>query len=744
MTVRAPIVAALAAIALTTLLALLAQLGLLGALGWGNINTNLPLEGVSNARAATLGEATGLRFDPSRSPAVAQAKALGLVAGDALAVIIHTEDVTTNLRLTLGWLSTQDLRRPVTATTRLNANTDPQQNMLLLAGHPRWRETVTQVALALENTAASNVPPGAFIARTEWLPANPVGGVRLLSAAWFQRDGNVLTPIESANRLLPLALWLALICATSLLAVALLFRKKPEPRAEALRVCASVLAVAAIVLTVLVNRWPGWTVPLGGGMAAALALLLLDRSLALPVRRSERVAIAMAAAGISVLLTPLVAMVALVPGLLLLLAQVRLSSASAPNRGLRAAGLVALIPALLLAAVAQGLIPAPNLLSPLTDPTKTLAMVVTSAGGLPGVALGMLAMHQLWPAPALSPRWSSVAVVAAVWALLGAVLVLAVPKIAVLAGGGSTFIALFLPLLACLALAVLPKLQTVARSVQETLTVEAKTEDDLSPQALALLDSHAERVAATLARREIGAAHSAMVQMTRIAPAAHATALARLRIALAESDLTTASSAATQLESAAVLTRADHDALLELAYRTNLAQRVIELAPGASHTESNVRALAIAQLLTQGVAPALQVLATWSDERTFAREIAELHLLNDDMRGTQQALVNSGIAMADTAGQAYIARLGMRAQGPEAHAKSINSIATFHPQLAPAQAAHGELLLRQGNVAGARARFLLAVELDPKMWPLQLRLQTIDAARAAPPNEPLRSHPPSA
>ena len=70
MTVRPPIVAAFAAIAVSTLLACVVQLGLLGALGTGNIDTNLTLEGVSNSRAASMGDATGLRFDPSRSPAV--------------------------------------------------------------------------------------------------------------------------------------------------------------------------------------------------------------------------------------------------------------------------------------------------------------------------------------------------------------------------------------------------------------------------------------------------------------------------------------------------------------------------------------------------------------------------------------------------------------------------------------------------------------------------------------------------
>lgn len=741
---RPPVVAAVAAIALAALFAFVVQLGLLGALGTGNINTEVAFDGVSNSRAASIGQADGLRFDPSRGPAVAQAKALRLAAGDALAVIIHTEDVTTNLRLTLGWLSTQDIRRPATASVQLAANPDPQQNVVLLSGHPRWRDTVTQVALALENAAPTTAPSGAFVARTELLPANPIGGARLLATAWFQRDGSILTPTESANRLLPLVLWLALICGSSLFAVALLFRKNPERRAEALRICATTLAFGVILLTLHTSRWPGWTVPLGGGVAAALALLLLDRTIALPLTMSQRTALALFMAAVTVLLTPLVAAVALTPGLILLFARWKPASASEPDRWLHAAGLAALLPALVLAAVAQGLIAAPDLLRPLTDPTKTLALVATSSGGLPGLALGMLAMHQLWPAPAQSQRWSTGAMAALVWALTGAVAVLAIPKIAVLASGSSTFIALFFPALACLGLAVLPKLQSVARSIAETIAVDAKSEVDLSAQALTLLESHAERVVATLSRREIGAARAAVVQMERIAPAARATTLARFRVALVESDLATATTAATQLESGAKLTIAEHDALLELAHRSNLQPRVIELAPGASHTEGNVRALAIAQLLTHGPELATQTLVAWPDEHTFAREIAELHLLNDDLPSTQQALVNTGIAMTDPLGQAYIARLGMRAQGAAAHAKSINSLATWHPQLGAAQAAQGELLLRQGNTSGGRARFLLALNLDPAMWPLQYHLQRIEAASVAPTSVQRNSHPPSA
>ena len=733
MTLRPTSVAALTAIAVSTLLALGVQLWMLGALGSSGSNRepDLALDAGANAQAEISGDTKGLRFAPLRGPAVAQATGLTIPADSAIALILQTKEVTSNLRLTIGWLTTFDIRRPYAATTKLATHAEHQQTVVLLAGHPRWKETITRVAVALENVGTVNVSvaPSALISNTELLPANPIGGVRLLNAAWFASSGSVLRPEESANRLLPMALWLTLICIVSLVAVALMYRKKPEQRAASLRACAIALTITATVLTLLANRWPGWTVPLGAGVAAAIALMLVDRTIKLPLTAMLRAFVAVLLVAIAAWLAPLVAAVSVFPAIMLLLGQLPVQSQQ--QRWVRAGGLVALVPALLLAAVAQGMIPAPGLLSPLTDPTSTLTTVATSAGGLPGIALGLLAAHQLWPAPALSPRWSNAAVAATVWALTGAIAVLAIPKIALLAGGSSTYIAVFFPALACLALAVFPKFQSVARSVDETLIVEAKSESDLSPQALMLLESHAERVQATLARREMGAAHSALVQMQRIASAAHATALATFRVALADNDLATAATAAKQIEANEVSSEADNDALLELARRNGQQTRVIELAPSASRNEGNLRALAVAHLLANDPTKALQTLSEWPDELTFAREIVELHLLTDDLQNTQKALVNTGIAMTEPSGQAYMARLGMRVQGPEAHADTINSIATWHLQLGTAQAALGELLLRQGNPTGARARFLLAMKLDQAMWPLQYRLQQIDSETAA-------------
>ncbi len=725
MNVRPTTLVALGAVALCTVLALALQLWLLGALGSSGSNRDpeLVLSAAANTTVESSGAVQGLRFDPLRGAAVAQAAGLTLNASSALALILHTQDVTGNLRLTLGWLTTSDLRRPATATAALAAHADARPVTLLLTGHPRWKETITRIVVALENTGATNAH--ATLTRAELLPANPAGGSRLLGDAWFASGSTVATPDESANRLLPLAFWLALICISSVAVVALIYRKRPESRAAALRVCSGVLAVAVLILTLLSNRWPGWTVSLGGGLAAALALVLLDRAITLPLSSWPRLMLAAVAAVIAAGLAPLVAAVAFVPAVMLLLGQ--LPSTSQRALWVRVAGLMALIPAFLLAAVAQGMIPPPSLLSPLIDPTQTLTAVAIRAGGLPGVALGLLAAHRLWPSPATSLRWSNAAVGASVWALTGAVAVLSIPKIAVLATDSSTYIAVFIPALACLALATFPKFQSIAHTVDETVIEPSKSESDLSAQALALLESHGERVQATLARREMGAAHSALAQMQRIASAAHLTALAQLRVALAENDLVSASTAAKQLEASTPLSVADHDALLELAHRTGEHSRVIALAADATQNEGNLRALALAHVLSNAPEKALRALRVWPDERTFAQEIVELHLLSDDLSAAQQALVHTGIGMTEPTGEAYVSRLGMRVQGPQQHADAINSIATWHPQLGPAQAAQGELLLRQGNVAGARARFLLAIKLDTAMWPLRYRVLRIDA-----------------
>ncbi len=724
---RAITVVAVGVVAAVSLVALVAQTALLGALGSGGKDSDATLLFTPAINALMVGKdaSAPIKFDVSRGAAAAQVRGLNIPAREVLAVRMATEDVTGNVKLALGWLSTQNLSRPATASAPMAAGADPRISVVVLSGHPRWRENVTQIALGFENAGGGNAPPSAVVTRVELLPANPIGALSLLSMAWFGTDSNIITPDESAHRLLPLALWLALICMASVAITALIFRRVPLDRAAALKSSAVALTLLTVAATVLANRWPGWSAPIGAGIAAVLGLLLIDPPRTVALTFFQRMLLALVAAGVCVVLSPLVAAVALVPALILVLA---LLPASSRLPVIPVGGALAAVPVLFIAAVSQGLVAAPALLTPLTDPTRALANIASSAGGLPGLALGMLAMHQLWPSPAQTRRWSSGAAVATLWAVAGALFILAVPKIAVTARGGSTYVALFFPALACLGLALLPKFREIAQSLAETQVVEAKTEADLSTQALALFESHAERVQRTLARREIGAAHAALRQMQRIAPAAHATRLAELHLALADGDLATADKAAAHLNASPLLTATDRDALLELAHRQNQQQRVIELAPEASMTEPNRRALAMAQLSVNGPNAAIAVLTDWHDDSRFSRELAELHLLNDDVAATQQALMNSGISLTEPAGQAYIARLGMRVQGPDAQAQGINSLATWHPQIGAIHAAQAELLQQQGNPAGARARLMLAMQLDPALWPLQHRLQSLQSS----------------
>lgn len=724
MNARAVPVMAASVVAAVTLMALIAQIALLGALGSGGKDSDATLLLTPALNAQLLGKdaSAPIKFDASRGAAAAQIRGLNVAARDVLAIRVATENVTGNVKLALGWLSTQNLSRSATASAPIAATAEPRTSVVLLSGHPRWRDNVTQIALGFENAGSGNAPPGAVVTSVELLPANPIGAITLLSMAWFGSDSNIIVPNESAHRVLPLALWIALICVASVAVIALIFRRIPADRAAALKRSAVALTLLAVAATVLANRWPGWSMPIGAGIAAVVSLLLIDPPRTVALSYVQRMLLAVVALGVCAVLSPLVAAVALVPTLTLALA-VHPSSSRFPVLAVGAA--LAAVPVLVISAMSQGLIAAPALLTPLTDPTRALANIASGAGGLPGLALGMLAMHKLWPAPAQSRRWSSGAAAATLWAVAGALFVLAVPKIAVLARGSSTYIALFFPALACFGLAMLPKFREIAQSLAETQVVEAKTEADLSTQALALFESHAERVQTTLARRELGAAHAALRQMQRIAPAAHATRLAELRVALVDGNLAIADKAAAHLTASPPLTVSDHDALLELAHRQNQQHRVIELAPGASIIAPNRRALAMAQLSVNGPNAAIAVLTEWRDDSRFARELAELHLLNDDVAATQQALTNSGISLTEPAGQAYIARLGMRVQGPDAQAQGINSLAVWHPQVGAAQAAQGELLEKQGNPVGARARFTLAMTLDPTLWPLQSRLHSL-------------------
>lgn len=713
---------ALASVATAVALAFVAQLIILGALGIGPDIDQLEFESLVNVQSIRSGTAASLRFDASRGPAVAQTRILSQHAGKVLAITLKIAEGDGPARLALGWRVAEDSRRPTSAGLVLANQRAPRDVMIPMVGHPRWQGSVTQMALALETGKTAQL----VIAAVSIVPANPIGGGRLMAASWFGEPDAIAAMDGAAVRVLPLALWIAFIAVISAIVATLWSQRQPEQRAQALRLVALLVATLALTFTVLGSRWPGWTVAIIGAAAITSALLLAGAPVAgwtLPMARWPRHVTVALLFALGTALSPVVASIAAIPMLILLVSGVW------PTWMPAAASLLALLPPLAIAAAAQRLVTLPGFFSPLVDPTNTLLTVANSAAGLPGIAVGLITLHRLWPAPALAPRWASGPGAAAVWAVTGAVCVLAVPRLAVLVKDGSAYIGLLLPALACLSLAAAPRFRAVAATIAETAPGNSgKTESDLSDPALALLHAYSDSLQHGIATQQAGVAHNALAQMMALAPQARLTSLARLQLALAERNLVAAQAAATAVSAQSALNEAEYEALFDLAHRLGEHRRVIELGPHVGRNLNNTRAIALARLITAGPAAAIQTLTDASDGHVaeaafFAQEIAELHLLANDVPAAQKALAASGIPFKSETGEAYVNRLGWRAAGIDRFGEAIQRMTTWHQKLAVAQAAMGELLMQQGNFDGARARFRLAMQMDVRLWPLALHLE---------------------
>lgn len=717
------------ALLVATATALLLQVTLLGAWGVGAAPDRLDLQPVANVERVKSTSADFLRFDASTGPAIAQHRGVTVPAADVLALVLNVTEGDGAQQLALGWRTGEDSRRTASASVFIERGSAPRTVLVPLVGHARWRGSVLQMALASEGRRAGSISEGGVlgISSVELVHATPLGALRLLRATWFGDARDLAVTQGAAVRVLALPLWLTFVSVFAMALVAFMERRQPAQRASALTALAGLLAILLAATTVAARLWPGFTPALLGAGAAALALLLAGGPWWAQSRQHTLVVSAATLGGVAlfacvaVWLAPLVAAIALIP-LMILLAAPWLS-----RRVTTAAGLLALAPAFAVAAAAQQILPAPVPVAPLRDPTQPLLAIVQRAAGLPALALGLLGLHRLWPAPATTPRWAGAAAAATAWAASAAICVLAMPRLSRLPDATGAPIGLLLPALATLLLAMLPRLREVAARSEDTVPVPPqRSEADLSPDALALLDGHGERVRHNLEAGHIGAAQTALTQMERMAPAARRTALARLRVALAQDDLGAADAAGAAMREGTPLGSGEADALLELAHRRGEHNRVIELAPLASAGLGNARAVALAHALSGNIDAALATLDASPHVAELARDIVELHLLRDDVTAAQLALDRTGIALDNPVGEAYIARLGMRATGSSHYADAASGLATWHPQLGVAHAALGESMLRQRNSSGARARLVLAMRLDPVLWPLQARVQAID------------------
>jgi tetratricopeptide (TPR) repeat protein len=710
--------------------------------GWhlGSAPENITL---TPANAPVTRDASGaIRFEFVGVAAVAASRGLNIATDQVLALEFAVDQIPDRATLTLGWTTTRDLRRPASIVTPLPPSATAKTVTVMLRGNPLWRDNAITLAVAMTAPTGSNAITVSSVAV---VPATPVSSAMLSAQQWFD-SGRVLSAVGNAQRILPLAFWFVIVSALALGAIAWLKREQPAARADAIIGAAIAIALVAIIATVLSPHALTMPVAALAWIAAALAVVATAspwRKIKAIVERLSAPIDAALACGVSIALSAVaVAIAGIAIAWIFFAVALLLAGRFAPQIVSRLSPLLLFAPLVLAGAVMQDFLPVQTGLSSLRDPSANLAGMVARAAAIPALAIAALLAHRAWPSIAASARFSLPAGLASGYAIIGTTLAMALPDITREAITGTGAAWLVLPVIACIGLFVWPAFQS--RATTSIARVEAqKTEADLSAIVRALFDGAAGSFDHALDTAQPGNALAPLKRMQDIAPASLITHAAQLRYALATRKLATGrdSFALLKAQSPGALPDGAIAIIANYANDTGDFDAVLSYASLLPATESTLRAIAHAQLMvaipdTDKVdAARVQAIATLSshtDAQTFAREIAELHLLADDWQSAQKAMVNTGIDLQTLEGQVYVSRLGLRAAGATGYAKSINDNAMWHADLGIAQAALGELLLAQGNANGARARFLLALKLDAALWPLQTWIKAPRSAQLAP------------
>jgi hypothetical protein len=717
--------------------ALIAQISVLSGWHLGTAPEMLrlvPANAVATADASV--PAGAVRFEFLGGPAVAASRGLNIATDQVMALEFAVDRVPERAALTLGWTTTRDSRRPASLVIPLPASTGAKNFTVMLRGHPQWRDNATTLAVALVAPAGSGATT---LSRVNVLHATPFSSALLAAQRWFG-SGDLLTAPNSAQRVLPLALWFVVASLIAFAGIAWLKREQPGARADAIVGAVIVFAVAALVTAIASPYALNISEAAWAWIAATLAIIATASPWKVTATIANRLsarndllaacvvslalaALACALGGIAV--SWVVAIVAL-----LLLGRV------APNALRRFTPVLLFAPVIAAGSIMQRFFPTQEWFDGLRDPSTNLAGLVARAAGIPALGVAAFAAHRAWPSVATASRFSLSAGLATWYALIGTTLAMALPTITreSIVDTGAAWV--ILPLLACVALFLWPAFQTRTTAVSARVE-EQKTETDLSDVVRSLFDAANSSFNHAIDTRQIGQALPPLKRMQEIAPASLVTHEANVRYALATRKFANGADSFALLKSKSIDTLSP-DAIAAVAQYANDTEdydTVLSHTPKLAPTEITTRVLAHAQLARADVndiesarLAALATLSSHPDERTFAREIAELHLLADDWQSAQKAMALTGIDLQTLEGQIYVSRLGLRAAGPHGYVKQINDNAMWHPDLGIAHAAVGELLLSQGNANGARARFLLAMRLDLGLWPIVARIKQLNAA----------------
>jgi hypothetical protein len=678
--------------------------------------------------------------------AVAATGSISVGTSQMLAITVDVNRVPDQTSLTVGWLSTRDLKRPPSLLVRLPATNLPAQYTVLLRGHPQWQDNVAQIAVALTAPTGSGA---VTVSNVEIVPATPLSSVALAAQEWFGNN-TLLSPTKTTERILPLALWLSFAAVLSVLGIVWVSGRAAKIRIQMLVGAAIALGLIAFFSALIAPTPFRFSSAAVAWIASALAIcacaspwhaVLAQISDEVPeqlqtfVKRYDfklALAFALLFAALAILLGGQ-GMIWIAPVVVFLLLARR-----APELMRRLLPLLFFLPIVLAGAVLHGAVPWPELATSLrgalSDPSATLAGLVSRGAGIPAFLIGAFVAHRAWPSAPDAPRFSAIAGLATWYVLLGITFAMAVPAVARQLAAGTGAVWVILPLIASVALLLAPAFKTRSE-VADVKVVEQKTEHDLSDVVRSLFDGALGSFDQAVIGERTGGALAPLMRMREIAPASLITHAANLRYALATNDLPRAADSYALLKAKTIeeLPAKACEAMVQYAHGTSDFATVLSHAKALPPSAPLTRIVAYTQLMNTGKDDAeagrqvaIATLMAHPEPREFAREITELHLIAHEWELAQKSLALSGIEIESLPGQTYVSRLGMRAVGPQNYRTAVEKNAVWHPGLGVVQAAMGDLLLAQGNAVGARARYLLARKLDAGLWPLEALIRNIE------------------
>jgi hypothetical protein len=662
--------------------------------------------------------------------AVSATSSLDVAADSVLGVEFSMDAIPDKTVLTLGWLSSRDRRKPNSVQIDLPASVKPKRVFVQLRGHAQWRERLAQVAVAL---AAPSGSEPVTVSDVRFIEATPTDTLSLASRVWTSHTTQLRAP-QASERVLPLWVLVSLAAALAILAIAWIRRRDIAARREAILGAAFVFVVASLTATFYAPRAfviGQSTIAWWFAAASVLtALVLVGSNDKHPFRRNTRLVVALGVSVVATIALGHLQFLWIVPVVACLL----MAKQFAPQFSKLQAALF-FAPILAIGGAAQWLASRQFKIgeTTLSDPTSALNNALASSSALPALAAVLLLGYAAWSSGGAISRTRGGGL--AFWlTLIGVIAMCAMQTLAVSVPTRTGAAWIVVPLLIVLAGWLAPSLLAPATQ-SEVSVVPAKTEADLSDAARRLFDGAAASFDSALASDRTGSALAPLNRLKQIAPDSLVTHAAALRYALKNTELAPAAEAYATLKRVAPDRMPAHaaEAILEYALRHNDYATVVELGKTLPVNEANARMIARAQLLgTKDLSiartDALQTLLAVEKPNTLAIEIAELHLLGDDWKAAQTALIDSGFSPQSIPGQVYVARLGMRAAGIAQYADQIQKLATWNNTLGIAQIAMGELQLAQGNRDGARARFILASKFDPALFTIDRRIADLSDA----------------